>query len=104
LEDLKNALENSDIDALQKSIGAIEGQMDVVLDYRAQIGAKQNRMEAIHQQLDNTAANLSEFLAETLYADIAETLVQFKTQENVYNAALAVGAQIIQPSLVDFMR
>lgn len=104
LEDLKDALINSDSDKIEASIGTIEKQMDRVLDYRAQIGAKQNRMEAIHNQLDNTAANLGEFLAETLYADIAETLVQFKTQENVYNAALAVGAQIIQPSLVDFMR
>jgi len=104
LEDLKLALENSDEGALQQSLAAIDAQLDKVLDYRAQVGAKQNRMEAIHQQLDDTAANLSEFLAETLYADVAEVLVKFKTQENVYNAALAVGAQIIQPSLVDFMR
>lgn len=104
LEELKIALETADSEALQKSIGDVEGQMDKVLDFRAQIGARQNRMDAIYHQLDNTAANLSNFLAETLYADIAETLVQFKTQENVYNAALSVGAQIIQPSLVDFMR
>lgn len=92
------------VEEFDEILDKIEQQMDRVLDYRAQLGARQNRMDAIHNQLDNTAANLSNFLADTLYADIAETLVHFKTQENVYNAALAVGAQIIQPSLVDFMR
>lgn len=109
LDTLSTTLKNSGTSAtftvdIQKSIEDLELQADHIVDFRAQIGARQNRMDSIYQQLDSTSANLSDSLATTLYADIAETLVSFKAQENVYQAALAVGAQIIQPSLVDFMR
>jgi len=43
-------------------------------------------------------------LASLMEADMAELIVEYQNQENVYKAALSVGAQIIQPSLVDFMR
>lgn len=104
LEDLSKALNDSDMTAIQASIGKLEDQADRIVDFRAQLGARQNRMDSIYQQLDTTSANLSDSLANILYADIAETLVSFKAQENVYQAALSVGAKIIQPSLVDFMR
>jgi flagellar hook-associated protein 3 FlgL len=35
---------------------------------------------------------------------MAELLMRSKIEENIYNASLAVGAKIIVPSLVDFLR
>jgi flagellin-like hook-associated protein FlgL len=35
---------------------------------------------------------------------MAETLVHFSMQQAVYQSALKSGAQIIQPSLMDFLR
>ena len=104
LDDLEKALTSSDTAGIQMSIGALETQADNVVNYRAQLGARQNRMESIYSQLDSTALNLTESLSNIMDADIAKTLVDFKTQESVYQAALSVGAKIIQPSLVDFMR
>ncbi|MGE4271289.1 MAG: flagellar hook-associated protein FlgL [Desulfitobacterium sp.] len=104
LEDLSTALDASDVATIESSIGALEGIADTIVDYRAQLGARQNRIDSIYTQLDSTVANLNESLSSVLYADIAKTLVDFKTTENVYQAALSVGAKIIQPSLVDFMR
>lgn len=104
LDDLKKALSESDINGIQKGIGDLEFQVDNVVNYRAQLGARQNRMESLYQQLDTTALNLTQSLSDIMDADIAKTLVDFKSQENVYQAALSVGAKIIQPSLVDFMK
>lgn len=104
LDDLSTALKTSDTDAIEKSIGDLETQADNVVNYRAQLGARQNRMESLEQQLDTTSLNLTQSLSDIMDADIAKTLVDFKSQENVYQAALSVGAKIIQPSLVDFMR
>lgn len=104
LDDLSTALKTSDMDAIQKSIGDLETQADNVVNYRAQLGARQNRMDSLYQQLDSTSLNLTQSLSDIMDADIAKTLVDFKSQENVYQAALSVGAKIIQPSLVDFMR
>jgi len=104
LDNLSNALKTSDMNAIQTSIGDLEDQADNVVNYRAQLGARQNRMDSLYQQLDTTALNLTQSLSDIMDADIAKTLVDFKSQENVYQAALSVGAKIIQPSLVDFMR
>ncbi|AGA70320.1 flagellar hook-associated protein 3 [Desulfitobacterium dichloroeliminans LMG P-21439] len=104
LEDLSLALETSDQAGIQASISALENQSDSIIDFRAELGARQNRMDSIVSQLDATASNLSNSLANVLYVDMAEALIDFKTTENVYQAALSVGAKIIQPSLVDFMR
>jgi flagellar hook-associated protein 3 FlgL len=103
LIDLRDALNNSDIDAINTSIDALEGQADAVVNYRAQLGARQNRMESLYEQLDATALNLTQTLSDIMDADVAKTLVDFKSQESIYQAALSVGAKIIQPSLVDFM-
>lgn len=104
LEDLSTALNNSDSDNIQNSMDDLEAQMDNVLNYRAELGARQNRMDSLYQQLGSTALNLTQSLSDILDIDIAKTLVDFKSQENVYQAALSVGAKIIQPSLVDFMK
>ncbi|CDX03144.1 Flagellar hook-associated protein 3 [Desulfitobacterium hafniense] len=91
-------------DGVEVLLGKLELQADHISDVRAQLGARQNRMDSVYTQLDSTAANLGDSLANVLYADIAETLVDFKTQDSVYQAALAVGTKIIQPSLADFLR
>ena len=36
--------------------------------------------------------------------DIAEAITEFMMQENAYQAALATGARIVYPSLIDFLR
>ncbi len=91
-------------DGVQVLLGKLELQADHISDVRAQLGARQNRMDSVYTQLDSTSANLGDSLATVLYADIAETLVNFKTQESIYQAALSVGTKIIQPSLADFLR
>jgi flagellar hook-associated protein 3 FlgL len=36
--------------------------------------------------------------------DFVEAVLAFQTRQTVYQAALAAGAKIIQPSLLDFLR
>lgn len=104
LDKLSADLKDASMPKLDLSITDLEKQADSIVDFRAELGARQNRMDSIYAQLDSTVANLSNSLANVLYADIAATLVDFKATENVYQAALSTGAKIIQPSLVDFMR
>ncbi|MEL1136145.1 flagellar hook-associated protein FlgL [Desulfitobacterium sp. THU1] len=104
LDKLSADLKDPSMPKLDLSITDLEKQADHIVDFRAELGARQNRMDSIYSQLDSTSANMSNSLANVLYADIAATLVDFKTTENVYQAALSTGAKIIQPSLVDFMR
>jgi len=47
---------------------------------------------------------LNSLQAKTEDADMAELITKLKMDENVYNASLAVGARVITPSLVDFLK
>ncbi|HBV86031.1 MAG TPA: flagellar biosynthesis protein FlgL [Desulfosporosinus sp.] len=104
LSALSTALRNDDTTGIENSLEDIEGNIDNVLAHRANIGARTNRMTALREQLDTTSYNLTQNLSAIQDADIAKTIIEFKNSENVYKASLSVGAQIIQPSLVDFMR
>jgi flagellar hook-associated protein 3 FlgL len=97
-------LKTNDAAGSKDSIGNIDGNIDNVLEHRANIGARTNRMTALREQLDTTSYNLQKNLSDIQDADIAKTIIDFKNSENVYKAALSIGAKIIQPSLVDFMR
>lgn len=104
LDDLATALETNDTNGISASLDGLDQNIDKVLQLRAGLGARINRMTAIRDQLDATAYNLEQNLSDIQDADMAKTIVDFKNQENVFRAALSVGAQIIQPSLVDFMK
>ena len=41
--------------------------------------------------------------ARAMDVDVEKVIVELTTQESVHRAALAVGARIIQPTLVDFL-
>jgi len=103
LKDLSEALRGTST-SFDTVLGKIDTNIDNVIALRSDLGARTNRMTALRDQLDSTSINLKANLSSIQDTDMAKTLIDFTSQENVYRAALAVGAKIIQPSLVDFMR
>lgn len=105
VEDLENALATNDTDALSGQVlEDIKNCTGIVLKYRAQIGARSNRLEATVLKLDANEVDYMELLTNTEDIDLAEMITQLKMEESVYRASLAVGARIIQPNLMDFLR
>ncbi len=70
----------------------------------SEIGSKTSYLEFMSNRLDSESANMLKRQTEVEYADPAKTIIDFKSQEMAYNAALQMGAKIIQPSIFDFMR
>lgn len=101
---IADALENEDVAALSQDLGLIQERLDGIVQERAVIGAKVNRLDLQETRLENTRINYEELLSKNQDADLAEVIMQLKMQENVYRASLAAGARIIMPSLVDFLR
>lgn len=85
-------------------LSELDSCIDNILRSRAQIGAKIKRLENTLNSFEDNYINLTKLLAQTEEADLAEVVMDLSNQENVYKAALATGARIIQPSLVDFLR
>lgn len=104
LDTLSADLRNGNSTGVNNALTTIDVNVDNVITLRAGLGARMNRMTALQEQLDYTSANLQQNLSSIQDADMAKTITDFTNTSNVYKAALSVGAKIIQPSLVDFMR
>ncbi|EGW36518.1 flagellar hook-associated protein 3 [Desulfosporosinus sp. OT] len=103
LSDLSDALKNGDSADISAYLDKIDTNLDSVIAARADLGARMNRMSALQGQLDNTSVNLKQNLSTIQNVDIESTIINYTSQQNVYQAALQVGAKIIQPSLVDYL-
>jgi flagellar hook-associated protein 3 FlgL len=77
--------------------------VDSVSTARAVVGASQNRLATASSRLQDLQQTATSLLSDTEDADMAKTMVDFSTQSAVYQSALRAGAQIIQPSLMDFL-
>jgi flagellar hook-associated protein 3 FlgL len=97
-------LKNNNSTGINNALSLIDSRMDKFLSIRADVGAKMNRIDLVTNRITDTGVNLQEILSKTEDADIPGTLTNFKTAQNVYQASLSVGAKLIQPSLIDFLR
>lgn len=108
LEALQNRLDSgipSDIEDVSKiSIVEIDQAIQNNLEFRAEVGAKINRLDMAKDRFESNNIKYQELVSNIEDVDMAKTIMDLKSEENVYRAALASGARIIQPSLVDFIK
>jgi flagellar hook-associated protein 3 FlgL len=105
LRDIISHLNAGDTTSLQNGdLLALTTAADSVTNLRAQVGASQTRLETATARLQEVEQTQTELLSKTEDADMAKTYVDFSTQASVYQAALKAGSQIVQPSLLDFLR
>lgn len=108
LKDIINNVASDDTTESSKVTGENLSEMDEVisnlLKIRAEVGAKQNRMESAGSQNEEQNFNLKDILSQTEDIDFAEKTIEATVAQSVYMASLQVSAKVIQPSLLDFLR
>jgi flagellar hook-associated protein 3 FlgL len=92
-----NALRSTDLQRL-------DANFDVLSGLRADVGARTNRLAIAGDRLASLEVNTTKLLSDTEDADVAKTLMDYSTQQAAYNAALRAGANVVQSSLLDFLR
>ncbi|KIQ94732.1 Hook-filament junction protein [Anoxybacillus thermarum] len=103
LQEIEDELANpsGNLDGL---LSQLDGHMNDVLAERAELGARVNRLELVEQRLSEQQLIAKRMISDNEDADIEKIITELKSQESVHRAALSVGARIIQPTLVDFLR
>ncbi|MBE1555010.1 flagellar hook-associated protein FlgL [Sporosarcina limicola] len=96
-----NPSNSIEISALIKSV---TDNLDVVLEKRAELGARQNRAEMMENRLSSQNISTIKMMDDNEGTDYEKAISELMLQETSHRASLAVGARIIQPSLVDFLR
>lgn len=82
----------------------LDDALDNVLQQVSELGGKQNRVGLAKERMLDLKLNLTKILSEDQDLDYAEAIMELKMEEFAYRTALSVGARIIQPTLVDFLR
>lgn len=99
------ALNNDETDALSEDLlGKIDLAIDKILSTRSKIGAIDNRLEASKSRNEAEKINLNSLLSQKEDIDIAEKYMEYSVMSTVYQASLAAGAKVLQPSLLDYLR
>ena len=75
-----------------------------VLEAQADVGARQNRVEMMENRLGIREVSVTKQLRDTESVDYSKAITEMVTNESIHQAALSVGAKIIQQTLVDFIR
>lgn len=89
---------------INESIGALNNSMLNIINGRAELGARMNRLELIEDRLSQQEIIAKDTMAKNEGVDFEEAVMNLLTQEVIHRAALSAGSKIIQPSLVDFLR
>ncbi|AGL01700.1 flagellar hook-associated protein FlgL [Desulfoscipio gibsoniae] len=101
---LRDRLRDDDTAGLQKSIAELGDKMDMLLQHRVQAGARYRHFESLQNQLLDQEIILKDNLNKIEGADIAELSIEVSQQALSYNASLAVGATIMNISLLNFLK
>lgn len=89
--------------SIRASIGSLDTALNSILTTRAQVGAKTNRLEMLSQQLNDQKVSMTSLLSQTKDVDMAQAITDLSMAQSVYQASLKAGAQVMQPSLLDYL-
>ena len=104
LQDLKTALQDNDVNAVQGTLGALDTQINNIAAIRSKIGAKINRAEASTDELNAIELSLTSLLSKTEDTDMALSSAEYLTDQTTYEAAVQTTASILHlPNLIDFL-
>ncbi len=82
----------------------LDNHIDAMTYERASMGARLNRIELMEDRINQQEVIAKRIMSENEDIDIEKAITQLKTQESIHRASLGVGARIIQPTLMDFLR
>jgi len=106
LDNLKADLDNASStgSTIGGHLSQVEAQQNALLSSRSELGAKQNRVEMMENRLAAQEVITTKVMSNNEDIDYEKAITELISQESVHRAALSVGARIIQPTLVDFLR
>jgi flagellar hook-associated protein 3 FlgL len=95
--------EGSSGEEIGDQLSAMDENINSIISARTLIGARTNRLEIMEARLNEQGELLEKKLSDVEDIDFEKAIMDLQMQETVQRAALAVGAKIMQPSLVDFL-
>lgn len=106
MNDIANGVDVED--NKQELLGDVKKNIDDffnhTVDTRTKFGVKVNTAEKIKDLNDENILNMKGVLSLEQDVNYVDKFIELKSAEMVYNASIQVGAKLIQPSILDYLR
>jgi flagellar hook-associated protein 3 FlgL len=89
---------------IQDALGKLGGVLDHVLAPSTEVGARLSMVGLLSDRLQSQSLELASNLSDVQDVDIASAAIQLQQLQTFYQGALSSSAQIIQLSLLNFLR
>ena len=101
---LRDALQTNDSSAVATAQTGLLAGEDMLVSSLAEHGGVQTRIEATQAQLADRATDLESLVSSETDADLPTTVVRLNQAQTAYQAALQSAANIMQVSLLDYIK
>lgn len=86
------------------SLTALDGHLQAVTNEAASIGSRQRVLDASTADLTAASQTVKTQTSGLQDIDLAEVIMQLKSQEVAYQGALGATSRVLQPTLMDFLK
>ena len=101
--DLKDALENDDVDGIQRAMTRLENHYESLTSSISTVGTIYNSTTTTEATISNSDFTLTTQRSTVRDADTVEAIMNLKSAQTVYEAALSSTSSVMGLSLVDYM-
>lgn len=101
--DLRGGTEENAENLRGTDLERLSSNLDELTRVRAVVGATTNRLTSASTRLEQLEESSLTQLTNVRDVDMSEALINYSTEQNAYEAALKAAADVIQPSLLDFL-
>jgi flagellar hook-associated protein 3 FlgL len=101
---VKTNLFRNDGLAVNQALDEIDEAIDQISAALGKLGARRSAFELARAKLDSETVNLHSIISGLEDADLAEVMVRFQAEQMAYESALAAAGQMMNMSLINFIR
>lgn len=102
LSDLKAALQNNSVTGIQTAMTRLNAHFDSLSSQISSTGAKTLRMEMKESIFQDLGLAYTERMSNIEDADMVEAIINLKSKELAYQAALSSASKVMNLSLIDY--
>ena len=104
LEKLENALLSNSPEIIQGTLTDLDKHFNRLVEIRSKIGSVSNSIENAEEDIEKTKLVNNEYKSRIEDADVAKLFTDLSRQQNVMSATYKTSAQLMNRSLLDFIR
>jgi flagellar hook-associated protein 3 FlgL len=83
---------------------ALDTSLDGLSQLQSQAGSATDQLKTAASRIEALQGSIERGLSSTIDTDVARTTIEYSNQQAAYEAALRAGANIVQESLLNFLR